>query len=89
MAQAQRQEVDLNMFMIMTLITVTETRVLELISLLYKSCQCVVICVVIQRDDDKSGRFAGVTENKCCRCYTNITMSEDDLNRKRRKIFKI
>ena len=55
---------------------------------LYSSLsQCVVICVVIQqREYNKSGRFAIVTTHKCCHCFTNNNMAEDNLNRKRRKI---
>ena len=57
-------------------------------SYLYSFRQFSVICVVTQRDEDRSGRFAEVATHKCRRYYTNITMPEDDLNRKRRFIQK-
>ena len=50
--------------MIMHLNTVNR---LQVPNLFYKFPQCVVICVIIQPHDYKSGRF---TTHKCRRCYT-------------------
>ena len=63
--------------MIMPLIVVNRlqvhtTRVLGLISLLYRFHQCIVICFIIQHDDYQSGRFSKVITHKCRRFYTKI-----------------
>ena len=79
--------------MIMPLIVVNRlqvhtTRVLGLISLLYRFHQCIVICFIIQHDDYQSGRFSKVITHKCRRFYTKIQNTWGWSEQKRNKIKK-